>query len=237
MLDVLKKIFIEYNFGIEDNIQAGFLALREETEYFFVVDYSEAELENFFECDKTDRLLEVLKKKAENYSDIRKNASVIINSKADNLERFFREHRNIIFKIEEDEFYFRKYIVVYTEDTYKQLALEKNVGKKINSILLSEEGIDEFQMNYFTNELYHVAMQLMVKLPFLTLKQITREYIPLNQILEEEIKKKGLNDFYLCLEAFDELDCDFDSIEKAILLEEYSYELTDFFASMEVIKE
>lgn len=237
MINILKKIFIEHNFEIEDNFEVGFLALKQKKEYFFVMDYSEEEVENFFECDKTDNLLASLEEKADRYTDIHKNISLIICCRTDYLNEYFENYRNIIFKIEEDEYYFRKYIVAYTEDVYAQLNSVEDICVEINRILLVEGGIDEFQKNYFSNELYHVAMQLMVKLPFLTVNQNTREFVPLNQLLEEKIGQIGLNEFNLCLEALNELDYDYERLEEAMLSEVELIEMTDFFNCMGVEEE
>ena len=99
---------------------------KNSNEFFLIQEYDKEMLQsnieknvNFFTCKQTDKLVYDFEK-IQNQK-IKKNTSLFITVKVDNLEKAYNEFKNITMKIEEDEYYFRKYVIFYTEDGLSKL--------------------------------------------------------------------------------------------------------------------
>src|SRR5699024_8188652 len=92
---------------------------KSEVEYYFTAKYSQEEFLNFFEADKSNNIIEQFDKFKSKDSNIKKNTSLIIYLEVDNIENFYIQNKGLIFKIEEDEYFFRKYVIIYTADSIK----------------------------------------------------------------------------------------------------------------------
>ena len=140
------------------------------SEYFIVSQYSQEELHNFFDDDKTSQVIkefERLSLKSE-HENIKKNTSLFILVEVDNLKEAFEDDKiqKSILLIEEDYYYFRKFIILYTRNGLLDLR-----DKETNEILYTylESNIDAFEEDMFFSESYFIAMEIGVKLPFFTL--------------------------------------------------------------------
>jgi hypothetical protein len=60
-------------------------------------------------------LIKIFNKKKKDLNEIEKNTSLIILLKVENLKKDFEELKNQIMRIEEDEYFFRKYIIIYND--------------------------------------------------------------------------------------------------------------------------
>jgi len=91
---------------------------KENQDFFIVEDFSKDELNNFFKDKKTNSLVNLLDNLKNDdskniFKDIEKNTSLIILLKVEKIKKDFEDLKNQIMKIEEDEYFFRKYIIVY----------------------------------------------------------------------------------------------------------------------------
>ena len=87
--------------------------------------------------------------------------------------------------IEEDEYYFRKYVIFYTEDGLSKLAPDT---QNLIDYIQSENLFDEFENNMFFDESYFIAMQLIIKLPFISLPHSNDYFETVEDRIESRIK-------------------------------------------------
>lgn len=197
MINFLNKIFIssefDNNFTRYNSDKIDFF-YKENQEYFIVSEYNLEELNDFFRCKKTNNIVTFLdnfKNEFTNLEWIDKDTSLIISIKATNLRKDFEKIKNQIMKIEEDEYFFRKYIIIYDDDWIKLLnkinSLEK-LNKELYKINLSN-----FRENNFIKSYWYLIIQLFVKLPFLNLNVESEELKKLIDLINVEIKNKKLD--------------------------------------------
>ena len=139
------------------------------SEYFILSRYSDEELHNFFDDDKTSQVIkefERLSLKSE-HENIKKNTSLFILVEVDNLKEAFEDEKfqRSILLIEEDYYYFRKFILLYTQKGISDLQ-DKTINETLYNYL--ESNIDAFEEDMFFSESYFMAMEIGVKLPFFT---------------------------------------------------------------------
>lgn len=194
MYNILDKIFIDNKYT-DEKIQEDITFYKKEgIEYYFTAKYNKEEFSNFFEVDKTNDIIQqfdLYKKEDEN---IKKNTSMIIYVEVDDIESFHSEKKSLIFRIEEDEYFFRKYVIIYTKDAIKNIDPYDNINSKIHQILSANSKIDSFQKNNYSDSEYFVAMQLIIKLPFLSLKTDDDEFEPINQKIDSLLHKENLSE-------------------------------------------
>ena len=140
------------------------------SEYFIISQYSQEELHDFFENDKTSQIIDKFERqsKISEHENIKKNTSLFILVEVDDLKEVFEDEKvqRSILLIEEDYYYFRKFIILYTRNGLLDLR-----DKETNEILYTylESNIDAFEDDMFFSESYFMAMEIGVKLPFFTL--------------------------------------------------------------------
>lgn len=143
---------------------------QSKSEYFILSRYSDEELHNFFDDDKTSQIIkefERLSLKSE-HENIKKNTSLFILVEVDNLKEAFEDEKlqRSILLIEEDYYYFRKFILLYTQNGLLDLR-DKETNEMLYIYL--DSNIDLFEKDMFFSESYFIAMEIGVKLPFFTL--------------------------------------------------------------------
>lgn len=140
------------------------------SEYFIISQYSQEELHDFFENDKTSQIIDKFERqsKVSEHENIKKNTSLFILVEVDNLKEAFEDDKiqKSILLIEEDYYYFRKFIILYTRNGLLDLR-DKATNEALYNYL--EFSIDAFEDDMFFSESYFMAMEIGVKLPFFTL--------------------------------------------------------------------
>lgn len=140
------------------------------SEYFIISQYSQEELHDFFENDKTSQIIDKFERqsKISEHENIKKNTSLFILVEVDNLKEAFEDDKiqKSILLIEEDYYYFRKFIILYTRNGLLDLR-DKATNEAFYNYL--EFSIDAFEDDMFFSESYFMAMEIGVKLPFFTL--------------------------------------------------------------------
>ena len=97
--------------------------------------------------------------------------------------------------IEEDYYYFRKFIILYTQNGLLDLR-DKDTNEMLYTYL--ESNIDAFEDDMFFSESYFMAMEIGVKLPFFTLPKRSDIYQSIeNQYQDDKDELDNrLLDFY-----------------------------------------
>lgn len=196
MNNFIKGILEKYDYHqYSDNIKLW----NNSNEFFLIQEYDVEELEsssevmlNFFTCKKTEQLISEFEKIQDN--KMKKNTSLFITVKVENLEKEYERLKNIAMRIEEDEYYFRKYVIFYTEEGLNKL--KPNVEyllDYINSESPDEKSLfDKFEENMFFDDAYFVAMQLIVKLPFISLPHSDTHFETTEDRIKSRIEFKKL---------------------------------------------
>lgn len=99
--------------------------------------------------------------------EIQKNTSLILAVKVDNFQADLIQIKNKVLQVEEDAYYFKKYVVVYTDNSIQTLSQSENTVISLKQILLHQPSFVAFKENMSASEEYFVTMQLFLKLPFL----------------------------------------------------------------------
>ena len=169
MRDIVIK-FLQNNHFNQLDTEFDFYTNSQKSEYFIVSQYSPDELNNFFDDDKTSQVIkefERLSVKSE-HENIKKNTSLFILVEVDNLKEAFEDEKlqRSILLIEEDYYYFRKFILLYTQNGLSDLR-DKETNEMLYTYL--NANINIFEIDMFFSESYFIAMEIGVKLPFFTL--------------------------------------------------------------------
>ena len=154
---------------------------------------SSDETKNFFTCQKTNQLISEFEKIQDN--KVKKNTSLFVTVKVENLEKY-EQFKNIAMRIEEDEYYFRKYVIFYTEEGLIELKSHTDSLLQYiqdNSDESDEESLfDKFEKNMFFDDTYFIAMQLIIKLPFISLPHSNDHFETIEDRIESRIKTAEL---------------------------------------------
>ena len=169
MRDIVLK-FLQNNHFIQLDTEFDFYTNSQNSEYFIVSQYSPNELNNFFEDDKTSQVIKEFERVSltSKYENIKKNTSMFILVEVDDLKEIFEDEKvqQSILLIEEDYYYFRKFVILYTQNGLSDLR-DKATNEALYNYL--EFNIDAFEEDMFFSESYFMAMEIGVKLPFFTL--------------------------------------------------------------------
>lgn len=198
MLNFIKQVLEKYGYrSYGEDIEL----LGNGNEFFLFQEYNKEMLKlniekgiNFFTCEQTNNLVYEFEK-IQNQK-IKKNTSLFITVRVDNLEEEYNRFKNITMKIEEDEYYFRKYVIFYTEDGLGKI--KPNTQFLLNYIQSdsskNESLFDKFENNMFFDDAYFIAMQLIVKLPFISLPHSDDRFEVIEDRIKTRIEREGLID-------------------------------------------
>ena len=169
MRDIIIK-FLQNNHFNQVDREFDFYTNSQNSEYFILSQYSPDELNNFFDDDKTSQVIKEFERVSliVEHENIKKNTSMFILVEVDDLKEIFEDEKvqQSILLIEEDYYYFRKFIILYTQNGLLDLR-DKDTNEMLYTYL--ESNIDAFEDDMFFSESYFMAMEIGVKLPFFTL--------------------------------------------------------------------
>jgi len=195
MNEILKNVFLESGYSLE-TIRDGFeyYSLSNKA-YFFLLELDQAELENLKNYSEFDLIADYDKIKGQYQTlvkagisnTIEKNSSLIITVKCNSLESIESLKQQILM-IEEDEYYFKKYVIIYSEDSILEIKTSKPLLELFAKKLVEEDKFDVYANSGITNDIseYLVILQFYIKLPFLKLSFTRHDY----ESLENKIKEK-----------------------------------------------
>ena len=191
--------FLQNNHFNQVDREFDFYTNSQNSEYFILSQYSPDELNNFFDDDKTSQVIKEFERVSliVEHENIKKNTSMFILVEVDDLKEIFEDEKvqQSILLIEEDYYYFRKFIILYTQNGLLDL-LDKDTNEMLYTYL--ESNIDAFEDDMFFSESYFMAMEIGVKLPFFTLPKRSDIYQSIeNQYQDDKDELDNrLLDFY-----------------------------------------
>lgn len=196
MDNLLREIFNSYDFlQIEElNKTEWFIENVTKNSFYAVIFLSESDennLENIIN-QKQESLYESLSYK-ENFNAIVKNTNLLILLKSD------KEMNRQIMAIEEDEYFFKKYILKYSSNELTSLnEHRKIILEKIENIKYDYVGFKKFKQKqeFYDNNWFSLLMKLYIKIPELNLSNYRNEIEPINLIgdINNELEKNNLLD-------------------------------------------
>ncbi|MBL6448525.1 hypothetical protein JMN32_19600 [Fulvivirga sp. 29W222] len=225
MVDIVDKIFAHQGFSkAKEELTFGSLYYSSVTDsgigksYYWIV----VLVENIDEIlKKQDQWFAECKQKF-NFSDFDKNTSMLV---LNNYSEDFETWKKKVYKIEEDPYQFKKYVLRFTDEVKSELKRKSKDGEVTELIKLinDEETFKLYKQNHKLTEYswYNLLYGLATKLPFLNLEAI--KVTDLENLFEEtkkKIEEQGLLNDYQELESkfTEEIMANIDSIELEKLL-------------------
>ncbi|WPC07728.1 ABC-three component system middle component 1 [Globicatella sp. PHS-GS-PNBC-21-1553] len=161
-------------------------------EFYIFEHFKIEELKDFFKSNKLDCLISEFQKLDDD--KVKKNTSLFVLIKVENIQEVYKEYLNKIMTIEEDEYYFRKYVIFYTEDGLSKI--EPNTQFLLGYIQSEDSEnnslFDKFENNMFFDDAYFIAMQLIIKLPFISFPHSNDHFETVEDKIESRIKTEEL---------------------------------------------
>ncbi|WP_368651371.1 ABC-three component system middle component 1 [Lactococcus raffinolactis] len=201
MLEMINGIFEEYSYELKDKSEIGTF-FSSADDYFITHEYTDEELGDFFELDKTEKILDKFVEFKKENEKIAKNTSLIILVKTDNMKQFYEDNKNKIMRIEEDEYYFRKYVITYTEKGVESLKNRCTNSKEIFNFLNEDGKMKKFEEDLYFADNYFIAMQLMIKLPFVSLNLKQGKFKQIDERINDRLKKEDLKEVNSSVDNF-----------------------------------
>lgn len=198
MKQLLNSIFEKHSI---DKLPDGIDCFSYENKsFFFNININESELlsikntQSFYENKDYENILESYKSlvNTSGISEIEKNSSLIITVKCEDLEALSKLQQQILL-IEENEYFFKKYVILYTEESISEL-LKNPTIEFLQEKLNDSEKFNKFSDFGYSSDLmeYIVVVQLFIKLPFLKILFSQNEYLDLNNKLENSLEKDSI---------------------------------------------
>lgn len=238
MKNIIKRIFEEFkykSFTGEYNKDEIDVYEFKDKEYFLVSYFCENDLIEYFNSKKTDDIFTAFDCLKKGREDAIKNTSLIIFVELDNLKSDYIKLKNQIFKIEEDEYFFKKNIIVYDRNSIKNFAENRTISNFLQSKILENNKFLEYQKDNFCCLEYFFIIQLFVKLPFLVLKKSDEDYECILNIIKKELINKKMAEFDTNYFSYREKNIeDFSKLKELFITENKSEEINDFFEYLEV---
>lgn len=184
MINYLEKLLIDLGYlKNEHNFYS-----KEGDDFFRIDDYTEPELLDYFKSEVTKGAITNYEELI-NFDDTAKVNSVqIALVKVADLQSFFTSHKNQLMKIEEDPYYFRKYILVYTDEAMTDIC--KYSLSELEEFVLKDEYYNNYEKDMYSNPGYFLGIECYIKLPFLTLPIRDEKYSSLDFLMATEIVKQ-----------------------------------------------
>ncbi|MHB2060168.1 ABC-three component system middle component 1 [Pseudomonas monsensis] len=133
----------------------------------------------------------------------KKNCDLICLLKLGNLAEF-KELEDRIFAIEEDAYYYKKYVLYYTKD--EEDCLE---GFEFEDLLLTisdKSQFDLYKKSPLSSSAYSIAAKIFIKIPFLVLSHEKRELVPLKLQADAAVAESELTGLYRKVQELPEVD-------------------------------
>jgi hypothetical protein len=197
MKEILQQIFTSKQFKVKNDAILDYDCLiaanYEKANFYLVIFVNDIEELQQVKVD-INKLFNQIKTLDEDYDNrMDKNLSMLVCLKRDNLHSN-QELNKLIFQIEEDPYFFKKYVLTYTESQLVKVKSEvfvenSDINNYLYGILNDDEKFQTFKANPFEESEYSLVSKSFIKLPFLSLESFSRtlDVLPtkINQKLAE----------------------------------------------------
>ena len=102
-----------------------------------------------------------------------------------------------VFEIEEDPYFFKKYVLVYNDQNVSELTKlfndpSKDSNQVINEVVNNSELFLNYKEDIGSTSLYEMCSKLMIKIPIIKLENKVQDVTDLNLEIDEELSKQEL---------------------------------------------
>ena len=136
-----------------------------------------------------------------NRPEFKKNCDLICIHKLNKLSDF-KGLEEKIFAIEEDPHYFKKYVLYHSDA--EEIALEGFSFKKLEDTVSDKSQFHSYKEDPLAPSQYSVAAKIFIKLPFLELPFIRRDFVSLRRQAEEAVAEADLDEVYTTIQKLTE---------------------------------
>lgn len=244
MIEFIKKILEEYNyqqqidFDINDDTNLLFKS-KINNEFYILSEYTESDLKDYSTTNKTVSFLKAFEEFYEKNPHAKKNTALLMCVRVDSLYGALCNLKNYIYQVEEDVFFVKKYVILYSNNSLEELQsnflVDRNVGTNLLEIIYDQNGFDSYWQKNIElmredefDQSYFLAMQLFVKLPFLILNKENKQYTDLGTLINEEVEKKNLTTFHNNLSIFiNEIETKFNEVTGYTIIDMNNLKIDD----------
>jgi hypothetical protein len=169
IIDIVKSCFEEANYLVQDisNYQLAYFDDENKHDYWIIT--------NEVDLDKQEELFEKVKDTVDDASFL-KNISVLFVKHQDQIDLSITDDK--IIEMENDPYFFKKYVLSYTDDSVEgllDLLNGKNADISISDILMEDGNFQQMKKeNKFGT--YHLLYSLAHKLPFITMNVTPKNF-------------------------------------------------------------
>jgi hypothetical protein len=201
MLEILQRIFEEHYYTATNDLSTEnsiFFQSNKRPEFYILSKYTEEDLKDYFQCEQTQSLLNKFENIYTEKPLVKKNTAQVILVKTNGVLNSLKKLKNYIFRAEEDEFFVKKYIILYSEESLLKLAKLippdiDSIHKKLLEIVYDNKSFENYWNKDLKNieesdfeEFYFLVLQLFIKLPFLAISKEEKSYrSPADQITDQ----------------------------------------------------
>ncbi len=197
-------------------------------EFFFIASINEKQFLKIDDKKYFGNILNILKENEFYHAEMNKNTSFLLLVEEDNNSSFKEAIKSKAIQIEENPYYFKKYVLeykkVHVEKLYK-LLIDDNMGvnQKVEEILLSGEEFRNYKLNTGNFPEYELLMRIMMKIPIISLE------IPDNSKVESvtsrvtsELGKDALEKVKALINKIDMMDTnqDIDNFMREVIIDD-----------------
>ncbi len=196
-----------------------------------VAPYSTGDLNAFENSDITHSVMDQFDLACKSNSNALKDTSLIICHRVESSIDI-DEAKNIILKVEENTFGFRKYVLPYTTDSIQEIVKLSSVDIAQNLSAKLQEGFSSYAESSADSQIseYETILRIYSKLPFLNYVREENEWASLEGFLEEKlsthqltrqmIRQHTLDEFYATTDDEIAKFLDSDEIKSFLVTEE-----------------
>lgn len=140
-----------------------------------------------------------------NNASFKKNCDLICIHHLNQLSEF-KSHEEQIFAIEEDPYFFKKYVLYYSDA--EENVLKEQSYENLKATIADKTLFNEYKKQPLTATQYSVAAKIFIKLPFLELPLNKRELVPLRLQAEGAVSEAGLTKTYESIQKLNSTNVD-----------------------------
>jgi hypothetical protein len=191
MKELLKNIFAVNGFS-ERKINGDtyfFEAKDSKKSEYYLIDFIESDkIKGYLNTDALESVFTLFNDQKKEKQDIEKNTSLIICLRLNNIKEDIEGIRNDILRIEEDDYWFKKYVIVYSDNSLPQPTDGIDYIEYFNGLLADSERFKEYKSDIYQNEGYYLAIQIFLKIPFINVPvKITSSYRSIEDLVAEKL--------------------------------------------------
>lgn len=171
-----------------------FVSEEYESQVYLVVNCANAQLDEVIESDYIKAIAKVFRKQEFHIGEMDRNTSLLILS-SHNVDESINTSAKV--KIEDDPYYFKKYVLSYSElaKSKSELWLSHNLKKgslvtAIQEYIGDTNKFDDYKTNHLNEEVYSYFIELVTKIPNFPMRIVEQQRIQsVDTFLQEELTK------------------------------------------------